>query len=150
MRSPKRILTAATLATGLLAGTAAAPALAAPGASAPAVLATYTTALAESPHPEPPHPPTPPGGEKGANKDDNGHFKPGDNNWKANGHDNNWNKGRDWDRSHDRDHWNWGGHDWHWWHNWGISPRLCRDGGGHVDWQRHRCEGGRFDDFRVR
>lgn len=62
-----------------------------------------------------------------------------------------------WDHDHGRS-WNndrrgndgWDGHPWRWWHNAGISPQLCRDGGGHVVWDRHRCEGGRFDDFHVR
>lgn len=156
MRSPKRILTAAALTAGLLAATGAAPALAAPGVSGPAAPAAYSTALAADPHPGPPRPPGPPqppgppGGDKGDNKKDNGPAKPGDNNWQDKGHDNDWNKGPEWDRGHDRDHWNWGGHNWRWWHDWGISPWLCRDGGGHVDWKRHRCDGGRFDDFRVR
>lgn len=57
--------------------------------------------------------------------------------------------GRGWDGDRRRDD-NWDGHDWHWWHDWGISAELCRDGGGHVQWDRHRCEGGRFDDFHVR
>ena len=64
-----------------------------------------------------------------------------------------------WDRDHGRS-WDgdrrgndgWDGHGWRWWHDGGISADLCRDGGGHVVWRwwRHRCQGGRFDDFRVR
>lgn len=57
--------------------------------------------------------------------------------------------GRGWDGDRRRDN-DWDGHDWHWWHDSGISPDLCRDGGGHVRWDRHRCDGGRFDGFRVR
>jgi hypothetical protein len=61
-----------------------------------------------------------------------------------------------WDRDHGRS-WDgdrrgndgWDGHPWRWWHDAGISPDLCRDGGGHVVGD-HRCEGGRFDDFHVR
>ena len=62
-----------------------------------------------------------------------------------------------WDRDHGRS-WDgdrrgrdgWDGHFWGWWHDSGISWQLCRDGGGHVNWDKHRCEGGRFDDFHVR
>lgn len=62
-----------------------------------------------------------------------------------------------WDRDHGGS-WNgdrrgsdgWDGHPWRWWHDTGISPKLCRDGGGHVVGNRKRCNGGRFDDFRVR
>ena len=62
-----------------------------------------------------------------------------------------------WDRDHGR-WWDgdrgrgdgWDGHPWRWWHDWGISGDRCRDGGGHVVSDRHRCEGGRFDDFHVR
>jgi hypothetical protein len=61
--------------------------------------------------------------------------------------------GRDWDHGwdgrRDRDG-RWDGHPWRWWHDWGISVALRGDGGGHVDWNRHRCESGRFDDFHVR
>jgi hypothetical protein len=53
----------------------------------------------------------------------------------------------DGDRRHDG---SWDGHPWRWWNTWGISADLCRDGGGHVDWGKHRCDGGRFDDFHVR
>ena len=31
----------------------------------------------------------------------------------------------------------------------GVSPEQCRDGGGHVNWDRDRCDGGRFDDRRI-
>lgn len=57
--------------------------------------------------------------------------------------------GRGWDGDRGRDG-DWDGHPWRWWHDWGISADLCRDGGGHVVWDRHRCEGGRFDDFNIR
>jgi len=56
---------------------------------------------------------------------------------------------RDWDGDRRGDR-GWDGHPWRWWHDWGISADTCRDGGGHVRWDHHRCEGGRFDDFHVR
>jgi hypothetical protein len=43
----------------------------------------------------------------------------------------------------------WDGHAWRWWHDRGISADLCQRGRGHVDWRHHRCQGGRFNDFRV-
>ncbi len=55
--------------------------------------------------------------------------------------------GRDGDRGRGE---GWDGHPWRWWHDDGISGDLCRDGGGHVDWDRHRCASGRFDDFHIR
>lgn len=58
-------------------------------------------------------------------------------------------RGHDWDgdRGHEG---GWDGHPWRWWHDSGITGQRCRIGGGHVDWARHRCYGGRYDDFRVR
>jgi hypothetical protein len=64
-------------------------------------------------------------------------------------HHGDWDHHRDWDGRRDHDG-GWWGHPWRWWHDWGISADTCRDGGGHVEWSRHRCEGGRFDDFHVR
>jgi hypothetical protein len=66
-----------------------------------------------------------------------------------NDHHGDWDHHRDWDGRRDHDG-GWAGHPWRWWHDWGISADTCRDGGGHVVWDRHRCEGGRFDDFHVR
>jgi Ni/Co efflux regulator RcnB len=65
------------------------------------------------------------------------------------GHDGNWDRHRDWDGDRGRNG-GWQGHPWRWWHDWGVSADTCRDGGGHVNWDRHRCDGGRFDDFHVR
>jgi hypothetical protein len=58
-------------------------------------------------------------------------------------------RNHDWDgnRGHDG---GWDGHPWRWWHDSGITVQRCRYSGGHVDWSRHRCEGGRYDDFHIR
>jgi hypothetical protein len=50
---------------------------------------------------------------------------------------------------HDHPHpgWRYDPH-WGWWKG-VVSPKACDDGHGHVDWHAHRCQGGRFDDFRV-
>jgi hypothetical protein len=114
-------LTIAALAAGLLATGGASTALASPTAAAMPALSAFATPL-DRDHDN--------RGWDGADRRDNDH-------------------GRGWDGDRRRDD-NWDGHDWHWWHDWGISPELCRDGGGHVQWDQHRCEGGRFDDFHVR
>jgi hypothetical protein len=115
--------TIAALAAGLLAtGGVTAPT----GTAATPVLATFSTPL-----------------DKGHDNHDQGN-RGGDND---NRHDDDRERGWDGDRNHDGD---WDGHDWHWWHDWGISADLCRDGSGHVNWDQHRCEGGRFDDFHIR
>jgi hypothetical protein len=69
----------------------------------------------------------------------------------GNGHGRGWDNdhGRGWDGRRDRDG-GWDGRPWRFWHDGGISADLCRDGGGHVNWDRHRCDGGRFDDFHIR
>jgi hypothetical protein len=58
-------------------------------------------------------------------------------------------RGHDWDGNRRRDG-GWEGHPWRWWHDSGITGARCRAGGGHVEGDRHRCEGGRYDDFRIR
>ena len=72
---------------------------------------------------------------------------PADWNNNNNRHDNNHGRGWDGDRRKNAD---WDGHNWQWWHGWGISPDLCRIGGGHIDWKHRECDGGRFDNFKVR
>jgi hypothetical protein len=58
-------------------------------------------------------------------------------------------RGHDWDGNRGRND-GWDGHPWHWWHDAGITAERCRAGGGHVDWPRHHCDGGRYDDFHIR
>ncbi|HEY9416382.1 MAG TPA: hypothetical protein VIQ30_16610 [Pseudonocardia sp.] len=58
-------------------------------------------------------------------------------------------RGHDWDGNRDR-RGGWDGHPWRWWHDSGITGARCRDGGGHVDWNRRRCYGRRYDGFHVR
>jgi hypothetical protein len=124
--------TIAALAAGLFATGAATTALAAPtGTTATPVLAAFSTPLDN--------------GHDNHGQDNHGQDNRGGGN--DNRQDNDHGRGWDGDRNHDGD---WDGHDWHWWHNWGISADLCRDGGGHVNWDQHRCDGGRFDDFHVR
>jgi hypothetical protein len=60
-----------------------------------------------------------------------------------------WDQHGDWDGRRDHDG-GWAGHPWRWWHDWGISADTCSNGGGHVVWSRHQCDGGRFDDFHIR
>lgn len=121
-------LTIAALAAGMLATGGASTALAAPATrTATPSLAAFTTPLDFGRDGR--------GGDGDRGRDGDGRHG-GDH-------------GRGWDGDRRRDH-DWDGHNWHWWHDWGISAELCRDGGGHVRWDRHRCEGGRFDDFHVR
>jgi hypothetical protein len=58
-------------------------------------------------------------------------------------------RGHDWDGNRGREG-GWDGHPWRWWHDSGITGQRCRAGGGHVNRARHRCYGGRYDEFRVR
>jgi hypothetical protein len=87
------------------------------------------------PHPQPPFR----GGPGPVQHGKDGNRGGGDRNHNWN---NNWNRDRDHNRDRDRDH-NRGD-------NWGVSPERCRDGGGHVNWHRDRCDGGRFDGDRIR
>jgi hypothetical protein len=140
----KRMLIGA-VAAGLLTAGAGASTLAAPaGAAAPATVLTAFSTPLDNTNGNWDHN----NGDRG--RDGNGgweHNRGGDNRGWDRGRDNDHGRGWDGDRRGDGD---WDGHDWHWWHNWGISAALCRDGGGHVRWDQHRCEGGRFDDFHVR
>lgn len=129
-------LTAAMVAAGMLAAGGVFTTLAAPAAqtvlTSPAAFATPLDI-----------------GHDNRSEDGDGH-RDGDHNQRRDQRDRrDGDHGRGWDgdRRHDDD---WDGHNWHWWHDWGISPALCRDGGGHVRWDQHRCDGGRFDDFRLR
>jgi hypothetical protein len=130
-----RLVVTAAVAVTALTAMAGAPA---PGAAGPhASLAAFSAPLDhKGPPPGPPHgdpggppghghggpPPGPPPGH------DHGHgdWHPGP--W----HPGNWHPGP----SH------------HWWHG-VVSPDRCRDHGGHVDWHRHLCIGGRYDGYWI-
>lgn len=161
MNSPRRMFTAATLALGMIAATAAVTAVPAQAAT-PVTLASVS--VAAGPDNDQPKPPPLVKGNDGKGGDDNkGHDNPGPKggdgpkggkDWpKGDNHDKGgWDKKWDnrWDHKWDRDweHWN-----WNWdgdWRHATISPELCRDGHGHVDWNDRRCRGGYFDGFRIR
>jgi hypothetical protein len=69
-----------------------------------------------------------------------------------------WN--HDWDHDGDggrnRGNYDWGRHgNWGWgnrgdWGWGGVSPQKCRWGGGHPDWDDHKCRGGRYGGDRLR
>jgi hypothetical protein len=150
--STTKALVTAGLTIGLIAGGAGTAFAATPTTTG----STASIVSAETPHGNPPYPKPPhPGGLKplgGPGKDGNWGGKGPDHNRDGNwgGKDNrgdNWgdrnrgdhNRDRDRDRGH-RDHDR----------DWGVSPERCRDGGGHVNWHRDRCDGGRFDCDRIR
>jgi hypothetical protein len=58
----------------------------------------------------------------------------------------------DWahDRDHGHQHPGWHFFNGHGWYPGFVSPEACRRGGGHPDFRRDECEGGRFDDFLLR
>jgi hypothetical protein len=149
--STTKALVTAGLTIGLIAGGAGTAFAATPTTTG----STASIVSAEPPHGNPPYPKPPhPGGpgNGGPGKDGNWGGKGPDHN-----RDGNWggkhNRGDNWgdrnrgdhnrDRDRDRGHRD---HD----RDWGVSPERCRDGGGHVNWHRDRCDGGRFDGDRIR
>jgi hypothetical protein len=146
--STTKALVTAGLTIGLIAGGAGTAFAATPTATG----STASIVSAQPPHgqgdPRPPGPRPHPGGNLPG-----GHGNGG--NWGGNGPDGNWggkhNRGDNWgdrnrgDHNRDRDR----GHRDHD-RDWGVSPERCRDGGGHVNWHRDRCDGGRFDGDRIR
>jgi hypothetical protein len=149
--STTKALVTAGLTIGLIAGGAG---------TAFAATPTTTGSTASIVSAPPPHLiPQPPGPRHDDQKPPRGPGKDG--NWGGKGpdhnRDGNWggkhNRGDNWgdrnrgdhnrDRDRDRGHRD---HD----RDWGVSPERCRDGGGHVNWHRDRCDGGRFDGDRIR
>jgi hypothetical protein len=147
--STTRALVTAGLTIGLIAGGAGTAFAATPTATG----STASIVSAESPRPIPP----PLAPHKDRPKPPGEHGNGG--NWGGKGPDHNWdgnwggkhNRGDNWgdrnrgDHNRDRDR----GHRDHD-RDWGVSPERCRDGGGHVNWHRDRCDGGRFDGDRIR
>jgi hypothetical protein len=137
--STTKALVTAGLTIGLIAGGAGTAFAATPTTTG----STASIVSAEPPHGNPPYPKPPhpgglkPPGEHGKDGNWGGKHNRGDNWGDRNRGDHNRDRDRDrGHRDHDRD--------------WGVSPERCRDGGGHVNWHRDRCDGGRFDGDRIR